>query len=103
MDSFLRRNRYDTGALLDERGGRYFRHGGFHWPAIIAQVLGMVVAALWLNAYSPYVGYFASRNGGLIGSDFSVFLGLAVGGVVYWALAGRSVRAEAGATPVTAD
>jgi nucleobase:cation symporter-1, NCS1 family len=103
VDSFLRRNRYDTGALLDERGGRYFRHGGFHWPAIIAQVLGMVVAALWLNAYSPYVGYFASRNGGLIGSDFSVFLGLAVGGVVYWALAGRSVRAEAGATPVTAD
>ena len=94
VDSYLRRNRYDHDALLNERGGRYFRNGGFHWPAIIAQLLGMVAAALWLNAYSPYVGYFASRNGGLLGSDFSVFLGLFVGGVVYWLLAGRAVRAE---------
>jgi NCS1 family nucleobase:cation symporter-1 len=99
VDSLLRRNRYDTPALLNETGGRYFRgtylrHGGFHWPAIGAQLLGMAVAALWLNAYSPYVGFFASRNGGPLGSDFSVFLGLIVGGVVYWALAGRQVRAE---------
>jgi nucleobase:cation symporter-1, NCS1 family len=102
VDSWLRRNRYDAGALLDERGGRYFRNGGFHWPAIVAQVAGMVVAALWLNAYSPYVGPLASRVGGTFGSDFSVFLGLIVGGLVYWALAGRSVRAEGEATPVSA-
>lgn len=98
VDSYLRRNRFDHGALLDERGGRYFRNGGFHWPAIIAQVLGMAVAALWLNAYSPYVGYLASRNGGPVGSDFSVFLGLFVGGAVYWLLAGEPVRAEGEAT-----
>ncbi len=101
VDSYLRRNRFDHDALLDERGGRYFRNGGFHWPAIIAQVLGMIVAALWLNAYPPYVGLLASRNGGLIGSDFSVFLGLFVGGVVYWLLAARQVRAEGQATPAT--
>jgi nucleobase:cation symporter-1, NCS1 family len=95
VDSLLRRNRYDTASLLDERGGRYFRNGGFHWPAIIAQLLGMAVAALWLNAYSPYVGYFASRNGGPLGSDFSVFLGLLVGGGVYWLLAARQVKSEA--------
>jgi NCS1 family nucleobase:cation symporter-1 len=94
VDSLLRRNRYDTGALLNERGGRYFRNGGFHWPAIVAQVLGMAVAALWLNAYSPYVGYFAARNGGSFGSDFSVFLGLAVGSVVYFLLAGRQVKKD---------
>jgi NCS1 family nucleobase:cation symporter-1 len=103
IDSWLRRNRYDQGALLNERGGRYFRNGGVHWPAIIAQVLGMVVAALWLNAYSPYVGPLASRVGGSFGSDFSVFLGLIVGGAVYWLLAARSVRAEGEATPATAD
>jgi nucleobase:cation symporter-1, NCS1 family len=102
VDSYLRRNRYDHGALLDERAGRYFRNGGIHWPAIIAQVLGMVVAALWLNAYSPYVGYFASRYGGPFGSDFSVFLGLFTGGIVYWLLAAREVRAEGEATPVLA-
>ncbi len=103
IDSWLRRNRYDQGALLDERGGRYFRNGGVHWPAIIAQVAGMVVAALWLNAYSPYVGPLASRVGGTFGSDFSVFLGLIVGGAVYWLLAARSVRAEGEATPASAD
>jgi purine-cytosine permease-like protein len=99
VDSWLRRNRYDHGGLLNERG-RYFRHGGVHWPAIVAQVIGMVAAATWLNAYPPYVGYFASRNGGTLGSDFSVFIGLVVGGVVYWLLAHRETRAEGEATPV---
>ncbi|HXW45481.1 MAG TPA: cytosine permease [Streptosporangiaceae bacterium] len=102
VDSWLRRNRYDSAGLLNERG-RYFRHGGVHWPAIIAQVAGMVCAALWLNAYSPYVGPLASRVGGPFGSDFSVFIGLAVGGVVYYLLAAREVRTEGEATPVTAE
>jgi nucleobase:cation symporter-1, NCS1 family len=101
VDSWLRRNRYDHDALLNERG-RYFRNGGVHWPAVIAQVVGMVCAALWLNAYSPYVGYFASRNGGPLGSDFSVFIGLFVGGAVYYLLARKSVRAEGEATEAAA-
>jgi hypothetical protein len=94
---------YDQAALLNERGGRYWRNGGFHWPAIVAQLLGMGAAAFWLNAYSPFVGYFAARHGGPFGSDFSVFIGLIVGGVVYWLLAGRAVRAEGAATPASAD
>jgi nucleobase:cation symporter-1, NCS1 family len=102
VDSWLRRNRYDHEGLLNERSGRYFRQGGFYWPAIIAQVIGMVCAALWLNAYSPYVGPLASRIGGTIGSDFSVFIGLFVGGLVYFALASRTVRAEGEQTPATA-
>jgi len=103
VDSYLRRNRYDHDALLNERGGRYFRNGGVHWPAVVAQLLGMGAAAFWLNAYSPYVGYFAARNGGAIGSDFSVFIGLLVGGIAYYLLAGRSVRAEGADTPVPAQ
>ena len=114
VDSWLRKNRYDSAALLDERGGRYFRgpgargggargggsrRWGFHWPAIIAQVAGMIAAALWLNAYPPYVGPLASRIGGATGSDLSVFLGLIVGGLTYWLLAHRSVPAEGRATP----
>jgi cytosine/uracil/thiamine/allantoin permease len=102
VDSWLRRNRYDHAGLLNERGGRYYRNGGIHWPAIIAQVAGMVCAALWLNAYSPYVGPLARHIGGRIGSDFSVFAGLIVGGVVYYLLAGRSVRADGSATPAAA-
>ncbi|HXW43217.1 MAG TPA: cytosine permease [Streptosporangiaceae bacterium] len=99
VDSWLRKNRYDHDSLLNERGGRYYRHGGVHWPAIIAQILGMVCAALWLNAYSPYVGPLASRVGGSFGSDFSVFIGLIVGGVAYYLLASGKVRAEGEATP----
>lgn len=53
----------------------------------------MACAALWLNAYSPFVGPLASRTGGPIGSAFSVFAGLIVG-VVYYLLAGRAVRAR---------
>jgi nucleobase:cation symporter-1, NCS1 family len=96
VDCLLRRNRYDQGALLNERGGLYYRNGGVHWPAIIAQVVGMVAAAVWLNAYSPYVSPLSSR---IDGSDFSVFMGLFFGGVTYLLLARRSVRAEARLTP----
>ena len=100
IDAWLRRNRYDNDALLNGRpGGRYYRNGGVFWPAIIAQVIGMVAAALWLNAYSPYVSPLSSR---VDGSDFSVFMGLFFGGITYWLLARRSVRAEAEATPATA-
>lgn len=99
IDSWLRKNRYDSESLLTTTGGRYFRNGGVHWPALIAQALGMIAAALWLNAFPPYVGPLASRLGGSFGSDFSVFIGLIVGGLVYGLLAGRAVRAEAAATP----
>lgn len=97
VDSWLRKNRYDTDGLLNEHG-TYFRTGGVFWPAIIAQVTGMIAAALWLNAFSEtelsFEGPLASRIGGSFGSDFSVFLGLIVGGVVYYLLAHRRVRAE---------
>jgi nucleobase:cation symporter-1, NCS1 family len=103
VDCYLRRNRYDHDALLDERGGRYFRNGGIHWPAIIAQVLGGVAAWCWLNASSggtlASVGPLSSRNAG---SDFSVFIGLFVGGLVYYALAARQMRDEGAATPLPA-
>jgi nucleobase:cation symporter-1, NCS1 family len=101
VDSYLRRNRYDNDALLDERGGRYFRRGGVHWPAIIAQVVGGVAAYLWLNASSggtlASIGPLAARNDM---SDFSVFIGLFVGGLIYWLMARRTVQAEGEATPV---
>jgi nucleobase:cation symporter-1, NCS1 family len=99
IDSWLRRNRYDPRSLLTGRGGIYYRGGGVHWPALIALAAGMVAAALWLNAHPPYVGPLASRIGGPLGSDFSVFLGFITGGLVYWILAGREVRAEGRSTP----
>jgi nucleobase:cation symporter-1, NCS1 family len=99
VDSWLRRNRYDHEALLAEHGGRYFRAGSVHWPAIIAQVAGGVAAYLWLNASSAGVLAATGPLSELTdGSDFSVFMGLLVGGLVYYVLAGGAVRAEGAAT-----
>lgn len=98
VDSWLRKYRYDPGSLLTMNGGRYYGSGGFRWWALIAQAVGMVATTAWLNAASPYVGPLASRVGGPIGSDFSVFLGLLAGGAAYWLLARRTVRAEGDAT-----
>jgi nucleobase:cation symporter-1, NCS1 family len=105
VDSWLRRDRYDHDSLLNERSSsRYFRNGGVHWPAILAQLVGGVCAYLWLNASSggtlASTGPLSSRASG---SDFSVFIGLFVGGVVYYLLAHRAVRAEGEATPVPAQ
>ena len=92
VDSWLRRGRYDPLALQDEKGGIYFRDNGWNWRALTSLAVGMLAAALWLNAYSPYVSPLSSR---IDGSDFSIFMGLFFGGVTYFLLARKSVRAEA--------
>src|SRR5579872_1912880 len=48
-DYLLRGRRYDNLSLRSARGGLYWRNGGLHWPAIIAQVAGMVAAMMWIN------------------------------------------------------
>ncbi len=76
---------------------------GFHWPAIIAQVVGMVAALMWINAgfaFPAYTGPISNHFPGLAGGDFSWAIGIVVGALLYWALAGRGVRQEAAqATP----
>ncbi len=91
VDWALRRYRYVPGELQRERGGLYWRNGGVHWPAVVAQVVGMFAALMGLSQ-SFYEGLLSSHTGG---ADFSVYLGLGVGGLVYLVLAGRGVRREA--------
>jgi NCS1 family nucleobase:cation symporter-1 len=74
VDWWLRRGRYDAPALLADRGGRYWRGNGF--------------------------GPLSSRS---VGSDFSFFMGLVVGGGLYYLLAQRSVAAEADLTEVASS
>jgi cytosine/uracil/thiamine/allantoin permease len=91
VDWMLRRGRYDAAALVDESSrGRYWRHGGFFLPGVVAQLVGMVAAALWINSMA-FVGPLSKVAGN---SDFSVFTGLIAGGAVYWLLARRPVRTE---------
>ena len=101
VDWALRRYRYVPAELQrTDKGGLYYRSGGYYWPAMIAQLVGMyaAISALsttfhlptWLN---PITFYTHDSYG--YGADFSVFLGVAVAALVYLALAWKGVRAQA--------
>jgi NCS1 family nucleobase:cation symporter-1 len=102
VDWVLRRYRYVPSALQDTgRSSLYWRTGGIHWPAWIAQIVGMFAAIsalyvdpqfyfkvpVWLNEVTAH-----TRDSYGFGGDFSVFLGMGVGGLVYAILAWRGVR-----------
>jgi purine-cytosine permease-like protein len=100
VDWWMRRSRYVPAELQrTDKGGLYYRTGGIYWPAIIAQVVGMfaAISALsatfslphWLNEVTRHN---ADKFG--YGSDFSVFMGMGVGALVYLVLAWRGVRAQ---------
>lgn len=100
-DYLLRRRRYDAASLAAGRGGLYWRHGGIHWPAVTALASGIAAALMWINAahdVPSYTGPLSSHFPGLVGSDFSWALGIAVSSLVYWALAARGRRKETGRT-----
>ncbi|HYB17449.1 MAG TPA: cytosine permease [Streptosporangiaceae bacterium] len=99
-DWLLRGRRYDPLSLASAREGLYWRNGGIHWPAVIAQVVGMVAALMWINAgtaYPAYTGPISNHFPDLAGGDFSWAIGMVVGALVYWPLAARGVRREAAA------
>ena len=101
VDWALRRYRYVPSELQrTDRSGLYYRSGGYYWPAIIAQLVGMYAAVTalsttfsvphWLNPIT-----WATRDSYGYGADFSVFMGVGVGGLLYLALAWKGVRKQA--------
>ena len=88
------------------RESLYWRKGGINWAAIIAQVVGMyaAISALyvnptyyfrvprWMNEVTDH-----TQDTYHFGGDFSIFLGMGVGALVYLILATRSVRQQADA------
>ncbi|HLI40508.1 MAG TPA: cytosine permease [Streptosporangiaceae bacterium] len=99
-DWLLRGRRYHALSLRSARDGLYWRNGGIHWPAVIAQVVGMVATLMWINAataFPAYTGPISNHFPGLAGGDFSWAIGIVVGALVYLILGGRAVRREAAA------
>jgi NCS1 family nucleobase:cation symporter-1 len=95
VDWGLRKWRYVASELQrTDRGSLYWSSGGVHWPAIIAQVVGMVAS---MAALSPTfsVPHWMNPIAFHSGADFSVFTGIAAGGIVYAALAWKGVRRQA--------
>lgn len=97
VDWLMRKMRYSPEDLQKTKGGLYFRGNGVHWPAIVAQIGGMIAALMALDAYPHYVSPISNltttkTSGG--GADFSIFTGLIVGGLLYWLLARKGVKRE---------
>jgi purine-cytosine permease-like protein len=97
VDWMMRRYRYAPGEL--QKTGKtsiYWANGGVNWSAIIAMLLGMIgaMSALnttfhvphWMNPITYATGS-EWTGAGLSGADFSVFMGLFVGGLAYFILA----------------
>ena len=101
IDWWMRRSRYVPAELQrTDKGGLYYRTGGIFWPAIIAQVVGMFAAISSLSAtfslphwINEVTFHTADKFG--YGADFSVFMGIGVGGLLYLVLAWRGVRSQA--------
>jgi nucleobase:cation symporter-1, NCS1 family len=91
VDWYLRKGKYDATALLAGKSGRYWGTNGFNTAGVSAQVLGMLAAATWIDS-PAFVGPLSSRTNY---ADFSVFMGLIVGGLAYYLFTSRLVKQEA--------
>ena len=96
VDWALRRYRYVPAELQRlDGGGLYFGTGGIRWAAVVAQVVGMVASIEGLSVTFHLPSWLNELTVHTHGADFSVFTGIAVGGIVYALLAGVTVRGEA--------
>ncbi len=93
-DWVMRRGRYDSHDLLRESGGRYWHRAGINWAGVIAQLIGMGVTLLWLDAATAFPSFTGPISKSLGGSDLSYLVGFLVGGLIYVVLARRSVARE---------
>jgi len=101
VDWVLRRYRYVPSELQKTgKDGLYWRSGGYRWSALIAQFLGMVAALAGLNPTFNVPNWLISvswltGSNGFTRADFSIYMGVFVGGVVYFVLARKELRQEA--------
>ncbi len=103
VDWWMRRSRYVPAELQrTDKEGLYYRKGGVFWPAIVAQAVGMFAAITGLAATPPIVlphwlnsVYVATKDSYGYGADFSIFMGMAVAGLIYLGLGWRGVKRQA--------
>jgi NCS1 family nucleobase:cation symporter-1 len=96
VDWMLRRYRYVPAELQrTDRDGLYYRRGGIFWPSVVAQLVGMFAAISALSTTFHLPTWLNSVTWATNGADFSVFLGMGVGGLLYFVLARGALAKEA--------
>ena len=91
VDTWLRKSKYRGEDLLSADGGAYDYGSGFHTPAVVAWLAG-AAAAILCTSTDLFRSPFAASV--LQGADLSIVAGLLVAGVLYFLLAGPSIRAS---------
>ena len=110
MDWILRKFRYNAAELQkDDRSSIYWANGGFNWNALVAFVVGVILATTafskapppvnfplhWMTPFSNHYGAFfcdgsAKANcgpaGWFGGADLSVFFGILSAAILYFVL-----------------
>jgi nucleobase:cation symporter-1, NCS1 family len=95
VDWALRGYRYVPSELQDVGPtSLYWNSGGVFWPAIIAQLVGMFAAISGLSVTFHLPQWLNEVTYHNQGADFSIFLGIAVAGVLYYLLAHKAVAAQ---------
>jgi purine-cytosine permease-like protein len=96
VDWAMRKYRYSPAELQKtDHTSLYWAQGGVNWSAIVAMLLGMAAAMSGLNTtfnvpnwmHPLVVATAPAKSPVLYGGDFSVFMGLGVGGLAYFILA----------------
>ena len=90
VDWALRRGAYDVDGLVARVGGPYWQRGGVRIAGVVALVVGMAAALLFLHA--PFLEAPGARW--CNGVDLSIPMGIVVAGLAYALLAGPAVADE---------
>ena len=82
-DMWMRRNKYDSQELVRARGGEYWYRNGYNVGALIAWVVGAIVAGLTLNT-TLWSNFIVTHVIG--GADVSIPAGMLAAGLTYFLL-----------------
>lgn len=89
-DWIARRGKYEPESLFPTPTdkGMYWGRGGVRWPAVVSQVVGMIIGGLWAEVEGVFTGPLMQASGGV---NLSIPIGFVMGFVIYL-LFTRTVR-----------